>query len=135
MYVYSSGTFQLGYSALHTRVFLDQVHTNTISGFMPNSNSPDPNWGKCLQCAAVDRARMQLSPTVARSDICTSCFNQYCYDPNNPPSLSELPNRKLEFVNPDDANESVFERHKALILGLSIGLGLLLLVISPLICL
>jgi len=130
----NAGTFQLKYSPLHTRTFLDQVHTNTISGFTPNSNSPDPNWGKCLQCAAVDRARMQLSPAVARSAICTSCFNQYCYDPSNPPSSSQLPNRKLEFVNPDDANESFFKRHEALILGLSIGLGLLFLVISPLIC-
>jgi len=132
---HSSGTFQLGYSLLHTQLFLDQVHTNTISGFTPNSNSPDPNWGKCLQCAAVDRARMQLTPAVARSSICTSCFNQYCYNPSNPPSNSQLPNRKLVFVNPDETNESFFKRHEALILGLSIGLGVLFLVISPLICL
>lgn len=125
---YSAGTFQLSYTAKHTRLFIDQVHNNTISGFTPNSNSPDPNWGKCLQCAAVDRARMKLSPAVARSDICNQCFKQYCYDPNNLTSSSALSNRKLVFVDPNGAVQDFFEKHTALILGLSIGLGLLLII-------
>ncbi|KAF8210154.1 phospholipase B [Mycena galopus ATCC 62051] len=95
-----TGTFTLTYPLLHTQLFLDQVHFNTISGFTPNANTPDPNFGVCLQCAAVDRGRLKISPVVNRSSICTKCFQQYCYDPENPPSQSELPNRKLIFVDP-----------------------------------
>jgi len=119
--VTNSGTFQLGYSPLHTHLFIEQVHNNTISGFTPNSNAPDPNFGKCLQCAAVDRARMKLDPVVARSDICTQCFTQYCYDPANPPNNSELPNRKLEFVDPDGVVQDFFNKHQTLIVGLCVG--------------
>lgn len=119
----SSSTFKLSYTLSDTQLFLDQVYNNTISGFTPNSTSPDPNWGKCLQCAAVDRARMKLIPTVARSNICTQCFNQYCYNPQSPPSNSTIPNRKLLSVSPNSV-KSFFQRHRALILGLSIGLGL-----------
>jgi len=68
---------------------------------MPKTNSPDPNFGKCLQCAAVDRARYKVNPLLARSSFCTQCFQQYCFDPNNLTSSSALPNRKLNFVNPD----------------------------------
>jgi lysophospholipase len=68
---------------------------------MPNTNSPDPNFGKCLQCVAIDRARYQVNPPLARSSICTQCFQQYCFDPNNLTSASELPGRKLAFVDPD----------------------------------
>ena len=79
----------------------DQVHKNTISGFVPNTNDADANFGKCVQCAAIDRARLKVQPPIARSDFCTKCFKQYCFDPTNPPKLSEVPNRKLAFVDPD----------------------------------
>ncbi|CAK5281501.1 unnamed protein product [Mycena citricolor] len=98
--VTNSATFKLSYPSLHTRLFLDQVHLNTISGFTPNANTPDPNFGLCLQCASIDRSRMKISPTPSRSEICAQCFKQYCYDPQNPPSVSELPNRKLVFKDP-----------------------------------
>ncbi|KAJ7262254.1 phospholipase B [Mycena haematopus] len=98
--VTNTGTFTLTYPLLHTQLFLDQVHFNTISGFTPNANTPDPNFGVCLQCAAVDRARTKITPPVQRSSICTQCFQQYCFDPQNPPSQSELPNRKLVFKDP-----------------------------------
>ncbi|KAJ6609839.1 phospholipase B [Mycena sp. CBHHK59/15] len=98
--VTNTATFDLTYPTKHTQLFLDQVQFNTISGFTPNANTPDPNFGICLQCAAVDRARFKLTPVPSRSSICTQCFQQYCYDPNNPPSQSELPNRKLVFVDP-----------------------------------
>ena len=95
----SQATFKIAYSQKETEFFLDQVHNNTIGGFTPNSNSPDPNWGKCLQCAAVDRARLRENIT-SRSSICQQCFSQYCYDPSHPPSSSELPNRKFTLVDP-----------------------------------
>ncbi|KAF7298251.1 Lysophospholipase [Mycena chlorophos] len=98
--VTNSATFTLTYPLLFTQLLMDQVHSNTISGFTPNANTPDPNFGLCLQCAAVDRARLKTNPVTPRSSMCTQCFKQYCYDPNNPPSESELPNRKLIFVDP-----------------------------------
>ena len=89
---------------------------------MPNTNSPDPNFGKCLQCVAIDRALYKIKPPLERSSFCTQCFQQYCFDPNNLTSVSALPNRKLKFVNPDpqgvSAVSSFLSRSKvALILG------------------
>lgn len=122
---FSYGTFQLKYSAKQTQIFLDQTHANTVGGFTPNSNSPDINWGKCLQCAAVDRARFQQN-TTSRSSICQQCFSQYCYDPLHPPSSSELPNRKLKLVDPDpQGSEKVttfIDAHKAPLIGGLVGL-------------
>jgi lysophospholipase len=68
---------------------------------MPYTNSPDPNFGKCLQCVAIDRARYQMKPPLEQSSFCAQCFQKYCFDPNNPTSSEELPDRKLEFVDPD----------------------------------
>ena len=97
----STNTFQLDYTSSHTELFLNQVHANVIGGFMPNTNSPDPNFGKCLQCVAIDRARYKLKPPLERSSFCSQCFQQYCFDPNNLTSSSELPDRKFGFANPD----------------------------------
>lgn len=106
------------------------MHANTISGFTPNSTSPDSNFGKCLQCAAIDRARFKVSPVISRSDFCSTCFKQYCFDPNNPPSSSEIVGRKYAFVDPDPQGVSKVEgflgEHKV---PLIVGLALLVLVI------
>ncbi|KAJ7783055.1 phospholipase B [Mycena metata] len=124
--VTNTGTFTLTYPLEHTQLFLDQVHFNTISGFTPNDNTPDPNFGLCLQCAAVDRARTKVTPVVARSSICSQCFQQYCYDPLHPPSQSELPNRKLVFVDPTPQGltkvEGFLGANKFKLLGGLIGL-------------
>ncbi|KAL4078419.1 lysophospholipase catalytic domain-containing protein [Scleroderma yunnanense] len=97
----NTGDMQLSYTLVFTEVFVNQAFANTFGGFLPNTTSPDPNWGKCLQCAAIDRARLKLSPTVSRSSMCSQCFAQYCYDPSNPPSVSEVPGRNYVFSNPD----------------------------------
>lgn len=126
----STPTFQLSYTQKHTQLFLDQVQSNTISGFTPNANTPDPNWGICLQCAAIDRARFKLNPILARSAICTQCFQQYCYDPQEPPSKAELPGRKLTFVDPDPQGvskvEGFFNKNKFAFIGALAGLVALL---------
>jgi lysophospholipase len=111
-------------------LFLDQAHANAIGGFMANSNSPDPNFGKCLQCAAIDRARYKIKPPLEQSSFCTQCFQKYCFDPDNLTSASELPGRKLAFVNPDPQGVSAVsgflsQRKTALILSF---LALLLIV-------
>jgi len=115
---------------LHTRLFLDQVHANTIGGFLPYTNSPDPDFGKCLQCVAIDRARYNVNPPADRSSICARCLHQYCFDPNNLTSVSELPGRKLDFVDPSPQGVSAVTGFLAdgrvpLILGF---LGLVLVV-------
>ena len=121
----STDTFKIAYTLKETRLFLDQTHSNTIGGFMPNSNTPDPNWGKCLQCAAVDRARLRQNVT-SRSSICQQCFSQYCYDHLHPPSSSELPNRKFTFVDPDPQGVSqiisFLSAHKGPLVGGLLGL-------------
>lgn len=91
----NTGDTQFSYTSLFTAVFINQAFSNTLGGFKPNTTSPDPNWGQCLQCAAIDRA---VNP---RSDFCSQCFAQYCYNPNNLPSQSELPDRQFVFVDPD----------------------------------
>ncbi|KAJ7209506.1 phospholipase B [Mycena pura] len=120
------GTFVLTYTQKQSSLFFDQVHLNTISGFTPNANTPDPNFGLCLQCAAIDRARSKTSPVVPRSSICSQCFKQYCYDPQNPPSQSELPNRKFVLVDPDPEGLSKIEgflgSSKIKLIGALIGL-------------
>ncbi|KAG7090814.1 hypothetical protein E1B28_009898 [Marasmius oreades] len=99
--VANTATFRLTYTLKHSQLLFDQVRNNVISGFVPGTNEADPNFGKCLQCAAIDRARMKVQPSIARSDFCGKCFQQYCFDPQHPPSLSQVPNRKLQFVDPD----------------------------------
>ncbi|PPQ68206.1 hypothetical protein CVT25_015038 [Psilocybe cyanescens] len=125
--VTNTATFQLTYTQHHTRLFFNQVFLNLASGFTPNSNAPDPNWGKCLQCAAFDRARSKALPSISRSSFCATCFKQYCYDPNNPSSKSELPNRKLAFVDPDPQGLGNFiANNKLKLIGGFIGLIVLI---------
>jgi lysophospholipase len=97
-----------------------------ISGFSPNTNNPDSNWGICLQCAVFDRARSKIIPAIPRSSFCSQCFIQYCYDPNNPPNKSQLPNRQLVFVDPDPQGiskiQAFFANNKFKLIGGLIGL-------------
>ncbi|KAH7873529.1 lysophospholipase [Lentinula edodes] len=93
-------TTQLQFETSETQTILDQTYINTIGGFVPNTNLPDPNWGRCLQCATVDRSRLKATPIIDRSAFCTTCFTQYCYDPANITNSSELPNRNLTYAGP-----------------------------------
>lgn len=124
--VANSATFRLTYTSKHQHLFFDQVHGNTISGFVPNTNNADPNFGLCLQCAVIDRARFKVQPVPSRSDVCQKCFKQYCFDPQNPPSASELPNRKLAFVDPDPQGltklSGFFAKNKFKLVGGLVGL-------------
>lgn len=96
----SAPTGQVQFQVNETQVILNQAYENTIGGFVPNSNQPDPNWGKCLQCAVVDRSRLNVKPTIERSAFCTKCFTQYCYNPAKLTSSAELPNRQLDYAGP-----------------------------------
>lgn len=129
--VTNSATFRLTYTQKHVQLFLNQVFNNTVSGFTPNSTVPDPNYGACLQCAAVDRARLRASLT--RSDFCSKCFKQYCFDPANPPTKDMIPGRKLTFVDPDPQGltqlTGFFSENKFKLIGGLIGLVVLMAVI------
>ncbi|KAF9264260.1 phospholipase B [Marasmius fiardii PR-910] len=124
--VANTATFRLTYTLKHSHLMFDQVHNNVISGFVPDTNNADPNFGKCLQCAAIDRARLKVQPQIPRSDFCQKCFQQYCFDPQHPPSLSQVPNRKLVFVDPDPQGLSqlsgFFAKNKFKLIGGLIGL-------------
>jgi lysophospholipase len=108
----------------------DQIHKNLLAGWVPNTNDADPNWGTCLKCAAIDRARFKVTPNVPRSSQCTECFTRYCYDPANPTNKSQLPNRKLEFEDPDpqgvDRLGGFFSKSKFALIGAAIGLVVLI---------
>lgn len=65
---------------------------------------------------------MKATPVVGRSAFCGQCFQQYCFDPSNPPNKGELPNRQQAFVDPDaEALKSFFQRHKGAIIGGIVG--------------
>jgi len=126
----NTATFQLTYTLKHTQLFLDAVQKLTIEGFTPNANTPDPNFGACLQCAVFDRARLKSTPVLTRSDICSKCFKQYCYDPQNPPSRSELPNRKQTFKDPDPMGLTNFlAKNEFNFVGGLVGLVVLIIVL------
>ncbi|KAF9461302.1 phospholipase B [Collybia nuda] len=125
--VTNTATFTLTYTLKHTSLFLDQAHLNAISGFTPRSTAPDLLYGTCLQCAAIDRARLKVSPPLPRSKACTTCFQRYCYDPQHPPSKADLPpGRKFTFVDPDPQGfarlGNFFARNKFALIGGLIGL-------------
>lgn len=126
----STGTFKLSYTDKHASLFLDQIHSVMTGGFVPNVTGADPDFGKCLQCAAIDRSRFKTGLGVARSQTCSQCFKQYCFDPANPPSAMEIVGRKLAFVDPDPQGiakvEGFLSRGK---IGLIAGLVVLFAVI------
>jgi len=148
--VTNTGAFKTSYTILHQNLFLDQCFSLGTSGFVANTTSPDANFPQCLQCAAIDRARLRASqasanstsnPTsnstvspIPRSDFCQRCFTQYCYNPNDPPSAADIPGRKVVFVDPDPASalskaERFVEKHGVpLFIGIGVGVVLLICV-------
>jgi hypothetical protein len=99
--LFSPGTFKLRYAPWHTSKFLSQARATVTDGFMEGQLDADPTFGTCLQCAAIDRARLKTNPITPRSDICSNCFKRYCYDPQNPPLAGQLVGRRFKFADPD----------------------------------
>ncbi|KAF8524875.1 phospholipase B [Hysterangium stoloniferum] len=127
--VTNTGAFKTSYTIKHQNLFLDQCFSLGTSGFVANTTSPDPNFPQCLQCAAIDRARLPVP--IPRSEFCQRCFTQYCYDPKNPPSAAEIPGRKMVFVDPDPSRltkaEQFVEQHGVpLFVGIGVALALLI---------
>jgi len=62
-------TFQLSYTNEDVGLFLDQVQLNTAGGFVPNATGTDPNWDKCLQCAALGLLCGVLQAVLLRPEL------------------------------------------------------------------
>ncbi|KAH7108228.1 lysophospholipase catalytic domain-containing protein [Auriculariales sp. MPI-PUGE-AT-0066] len=114
-------TFNLRYTLKHSQLFLDNAQSNTIAGFVPGKTGADPNFPKCLQCAAIDRGRWQGNTTIPRSDFCTTCFKQYCFDPNNPPPTGQIVGRNYKFKDPDNSLRGFVQDNKAGFAGVLVG--------------
>ncbi|KAG1766918.1 lysophospholipase catalytic domain-containing protein [Suillus placidus] len=78
--VTNTATTQTSYSSSEIQTMLSQTFVITTQGYPTNGATKDPNWPSCLACAVVDRARERAG--VARSGICSTCMNRYCWDGN-----------------------------------------------------
>jgi len=108
-------------------MFLNQAQAVAFSGFLDGQVGPDPQYGTCLQCAAVDRARLKTRPVTPRSAICSGCFKKYCYDPQNPPPEGQIVGRRFQFKDPDPFLKEFYQNNKsAVIVGAVIAVLALL---------
>ena len=105
-------------------MFLDQAQAIAFSGFMEGQVGPDPDYGTCLQCAAIDRARLKTSPVTPRSAVCASCFKKYCYAPEDPPREGQIVGRRLKFKDPDPPLNRFYERNVSAVLVGAVVAGL-----------
>ncbi|EIW83246.1 FabD lysophospholipase-like protein [Coniophora puteana RWD-64-598 SS2] len=55
-----------------TSAFMNQAYANAVGGFMPNKTGADPDWGLCLRCAAIDRARYKAASSATPSPTSSS---------------------------------------------------------------
>lgn len=108
-------------------MFLNQAQAIAYDGFIEGQVGPDPEYPTCFQCAAIDRARLKTNPVTPRSDICTSCFKKYCYDPANPPSGSQIVGRRFQFKDPDPFFKSFYEHNKSTVIVGGVVVALVLL--------
>ncbi|KAG2142746.1 lysophospholipase [Suillus bovinus] len=76
--VTNTSTTQTSYSSSEIQAMLNQTFVITTQGYPQNGATKDPDWPSCLACAVVDRARERAG--VARSGICSTCMDRYCWD-------------------------------------------------------
>ncbi|KIJ52230.1 hypothetical protein M422DRAFT_156996 [Sphaerobolus stellatus SS14] len=134
--VTNTGSFKTSYTDKHQDLFMTQVFESSTSGFVNNSLGADPNFPKCLQCAAIDRARFlsaaNSSTPIPRSEFCTTCFDKYCYSLDNALSNKNFPGRKFVFVDPDPSGLSQdlsFVKKHGVQLAIGIGVGVVCLLL------
>ncbi|KIJ62090.1 hypothetical protein HYDPIDRAFT_30641 [Hydnomerulius pinastri MD-312] len=66
-------------SLTELQAILDQSYLIGTQGYPADaSEAEDPEWPACLACAVVDRARNRTG--VARSGICSTCLERYCWN-------------------------------------------------------
>ncbi|KAJ7092844.1 lysophospholipase [Mycena belliarum] len=74
----NTSTFQSVYTADALHGMLDQTFVVATQGAAVGGALEDAEWGACLACAVVDRARARQG--VKRSGVCTTCFARYCWE-------------------------------------------------------
>ncbi|KAJ7450821.1 lysophospholipase [Mycena latifolia] len=74
----NTSTFQVIYPADEMQGMLQQTFDVATQGAVVGGALEDREWGACLACAVVDRARARAG--VARSGVCATCFARYCWE-------------------------------------------------------
>ncbi|EIW74777.1 lysophospholipase [Coniophora puteana RWD-64-598 SS2] len=76
--VTNTSTYQLSYEDSEVQAMLDQTFVLATQGYPASAGETmDPEWPACLACAVVDRARERVG--TARSGVCESCLERYCW--------------------------------------------------------
>ncbi|KAF8271280.1 hypothetical protein EI94DRAFT_1698239 [Lactarius quietus] len=60
----NTGTFKIEYMPLYTQLSLNQVHANVISGFVPSTKLPNPNFSKCTLCSTIEHSNVESLSTL-----------------------------------------------------------------------
>ncbi|KAJ7111443.1 lysophospholipase [Mycena epipterygia] len=74
----NTSTFQSVYTAPEMQGMLAQTFVAATQGADLGPARADREWGACLACAVVDRARAREG--VPRSGVCSTCFARYCWE-------------------------------------------------------
>jgi lysophospholipase len=74
----NTSTLQSVYAPDELRGMLAQSFDTATQGADVGGAREDREWGACLACAVVDRARARAG--VARSGVCVGCFARYCWE-------------------------------------------------------
>jgi len=74
----NTSTFQPTYTVPEMQGMLTQTFTVATQGAEVGGALEDREWGACLACAVVDRARARAGEE--RSGVCTTCFARYCWE-------------------------------------------------------
>ncbi|RDW81347.1 lysophospholipase family protein [Aspergillus mulundensis] len=80
-FVYQTEDTISNFSTFQLSTEIDQRDNTILNGYavatMGNSTE-DSNWSACVGCAILSRSFDRTNETVP--DICTQCFNRYCWD-------------------------------------------------------
>ncbi|KAJ6453592.1 lysophospholipase [Mycena sanguinolenta] len=74
----NTSTFQSVYTPDEIQGMLAQTFATATQGAALGRAEVDAEWGACLACAVVDRARQREG--VERSGVCETCFERYCWE-------------------------------------------------------
>ncbi|KAF7343261.1 Lysophospholipase [Mycena venus] len=74
----NTSTGQSVYTDAEMQGMLTQTFAAATQGAVVGSALEDKEWGACLACAVVDRARARQGEK--RSGVCETCFTRYCWE-------------------------------------------------------
>ncbi|KAJ7221165.1 lysophospholipase [Mycena rebaudengoi] len=90
---------QLTFTDDEMQGMLKQTFDVATQGAVVGGALEDEEWGACLACAVVDRARAREN--VVRSGVCTTCFARYCWEgPTKTVPLDTASTKLLSLVRP-----------------------------------